>query len=273
MMDSQMLLAEIAAPGPSDALSIWWLGQMGFIIKSGSSVIVIDAFLSEHPRREIPPPLKPSELQDATLFIGTHDHKDHIDRDAWSEMGEAAPSAPFIIPRAVLSRLEEALPALSSRYVGMNDGEKIQISDVTLSAVASAHEFLDRDEASGLYPYLGFIIEVNGFRLYHPGDTCLYNGLENRLLDLGPYDLMILPINGRDALRYSTGYLGCMTYQEAADLAGTLSPRVVIPGHYDMFKHNGENPLLFMEYVAAKYPKQQVHLASHGVKYSLRRSS
>ena len=45
-----------------------------------------------------------------------------------------------------------------------------------------------------------------------------------------------------------------MTFQEAADLAGELSPRAVIPGHWDMFADNPGDPAAFEDYLDAKYP-------------------
>ncbi len=47
-----------------------------------------------------------------------------------------------------------------------------------------------------------------------------------------------------------------MTYQEAADLAGDVMPSLVIPGHWDMFEINGEDPVLFADYIDAKYGKK-----------------
>ena len=44
-----------------------------------------------------------------------------------------------------------------------------------------------------------------------------------------------------------------MTYQEAADFAGEVGPDVVIPGHWDMFSDNSENPQAFEDYLFAKY--------------------
>ena len=41
-----------------------------------------------------------------------------------------------------------------------------------------------------------------------------------------------------------------MTYQEAADLAGEVEPYVVIPGHWDMFADNSEDPYAFQDYIA-----------------------
>ena len=44
-----------------------------------------------------------------------------------------------------------------------------------------------------------------------------------------------------------------MTYQEAADLAGDVRPGTVIPGHWDMFADNSEDPGLFKDYIETKY--------------------
>src|SRR5262249_7705298 len=45
----QALLDEIAdaRPGPG-AVAVWWLGQSGFLLKSGGATVVVDPYLSEH---------------------------------------------------------------------------------------------------------------------------------------------------------------------------------------------------------------------------------
>jgi len=162
------------------------------------------------------------------------------------------PEAKFLFPRmhreAVL-----ADGVKEQNAIGLNDGESIRIGGFVIHALAAAHEFLDRDEETGLYPYLQFVIEGEGARIHHAGDTVRYEGMLPKLQKFGPIDAQILPINGRDARRYRENCIGNMTYQEAADLAGETKPGIVIPGHWDMFAHNGEDPKLFADYVAAKY--------------------
>ena len=46
--------------------------------------------------------------------------------------------------------------------------------------------------------------------------------------------------------------IGNMTYQEAADLAGDVGTRIVIPGHWGMFEGNTANPYDFDAYIEAK---------------------
>ncbi|HHN46509.1 MAG TPA: MBL fold metallo-hydrolase, partial [Planctomycetes bacterium] len=132
------------------------------------------------------------------------------------------------------------------------------------------HEFLDRDEAAGAYPYLGYVVEAGGFTICHAGDTCRYEGLETKLRRWR-FDALMLPINGRDARRLAANCIGNMTYQEAADLAGALEPALVIPAHYDMFAANSEDPALFIDYVNVKYPKLAARTLAHGCRCVLKK--
>ena len=57
-----------------------------------------------------------------------------------------------------------------------------------------------------------------------------------------------------------------MTYQEAVDLSGLLKPGVELPGHYDTFSGNTEDPEKFREYMSVKFPGQKVWIGAPGDK-------
>ncbi len=236
-------------PAPGHCL-LCHLGQHSFIVKLGTVVIYLDPFLTRLPGRLVPPLFRPEDATNAAIVTGSHDHGDHIDRPAWPAIAAAAPEAVFVVPEAVRPTIAE-VP--SKRLRGLNAGESFSHAGVTITAVPAAHEFLDRDEKTGLYPYLGYIIQGNGVTIYHSGDTCLYEGMAS-LLRQWTIDVAILPINGRDAARLRRNCIGNMTYQEAADLAGAIKPRVTIPAHFDMFRGNTADPREFLAYMAVKYP-------------------
>ncbi|OPZ13571.1 MAG: metal-dependent hydrolase [candidate division BRC1 bacterium ADurb.BinA364] len=167
------------------------------------------------------------------------------------------------MPDLVRPNLIEDLPIAADRYIGLDDGQSTMIGGVKITAIPAAHELLDRDEATGRYPYLGYILEYNGMALYHSGDTCIYEGMQDKLRQW-TLDAALLPINGRDAERFKRNCIGNMTYQEAVDLAGAIRPRLTIPTHFDMFANNSENPQLFLDYIAAKYPKIKARMANYG---------
>ena len=244
-------------------IAFWWMGEFGYIVKIGKRVLYLDVFLTDMEGRTTPPLLKPEQVTHADFIFGSHDHGDHIDRPVWPSLANASPQAKFIVPEFLRPGLVEDLNIPESRFIGLDDMESVEVDGLRVTGIAAAHEFLDRDERTGRYPYLGFVIEMDGLTLCHTGDTCKYEGLETRLKKWS-YDVVFLPINGRDASRLSAGCLGNMTYQEAVDLAGVLKPRLAVPGHFDMFVINREDPYLFSEYLRVKYPEVKCHVSRHG---------
>jgi Predicted Zn-dependent hydrolases of the beta-lactamase fold len=244
--------------------AFWWLGQMGQVIKLGDTVIYVDAFLSEWPNRNVASLLKPEEITNADFILGTHDHSDHIDREVWHQLSVSSPTAVFVVPNYLVDLLSKDLDIPRDRFRGLDDGVSLREKGITITAIPSAHEFLDRDVITGSYPYLGYVMEKDGCILYHSGDSCIYEGMYQRLRELGHIDAMFIPINGRDAKRYRENIIGNMTYQEAVDLAGVLKPGVVVPGHYDMFSFNDVSPRLFTDYLEVKYPDVKYWIGNHG---------
>ena len=97
----------------------------------------------------------------------------------------------------------------SHRCSGTDAGKVVERAGFRVRAVPAAHEQIDRDER-GRHLYRGYAIETEGLRLYHSGDSLAYDG---RAEELGqkPFDVLFLPINGRDPAR---GVRGNMTAAE-----------------------------------------------------------
>ncbi len=233
-------------------VKIKWLGQMGLLIKSGDTKMYIDYYATQDAARQTPPPIPAQELKDADIIMGTHDHLDHIDHEAWKIWAKNIPDAKFVFP--IMHRDSVLADGIApENAMGINAGDTLQIGSITIHAIPAAHEFLDRDTDTGYYPYLQYIIETEGVRIHHAGDTVRYEGMLPAIKAFGKIDVELLPINGRDARRYRNNCIGNMTYQEAADLAGEVGPRIVIPGHWDMFADNSADPQAFADYIEVKY--------------------
>jgi L-ascorbate metabolism protein UlaG (beta-lactamase superfamily) len=154
------------------------------------------------------------------------------------------------------------LGVADERIIALDDGLSYEEEGLRISAIAAQHEFFDRNAELG-YPYLSFIVETGGVTVYHSGDTLVYDGMLAKLAQWS-FDVMFLPINGRDAERFARNILGNMTYQEAVDLVGTLKPRLAVPGHYDMFNGNLANPADFTRFMDVKYPDVAYWVGEHG---------
>ena len=242
-------------------VAFWWLGQQSFVVKTRSAIIYLDPFLTPLEGRLIAPLLDPREVTNATLITGSHDHADHIDRTALPAIMAASPGAILVVPRVARESLV-ATGLSSERVRSLDNSKSLMVGPTKITGIAAAHEFLDYSESTG-YPYLGYVIEVDGVTIYHAGDTCIYEGLATALKK---WDMTVafLPINGRDAKRYSSGYIGNMTYQEAVDLAGAIEPQLTVPAHFEMFSNNSEDPTLFAAYMDAKFPYLRYLICSHG---------
>ena len=238
------LLDEIGETRPKPgSIAVWWLGQSGFLIKSPSGVLVVDPYLSEHltakyantdkPHiRMTAAPLRGEDLRHVDVVLASHKHSDHLDPGTAPAILAASPEARLIVPRSLVGHAEN-LEIGTGRIDGIDAGVAREIAGFRIRAIPSAHEGLDTD-MEGHHLYLGFVIQVEGLRLYHSGDCVIYDGLIDQL-GPAPFDVMFLPINGRNPRR---GVPGNMSASEAVDLATRVKPRFVGPHHYDMFTFN-----------------------------------
>lgn len=249
-------------------LAVWWLGQHSFVIKTESKTLALDPFITPSDRRNTPPLLHSEHFKGFDIVFGTHDHGDHIDRPRWPEIAESAPEIQFVVPEILREKLSEELNIPLQRFVGVEADETKEVVDISIKGIKAAHELLDPDPKTGQYSFLGFVIRIDGFTIYHSGDTCIYEGLQTQLKEEKP-DLMMIPINGRDAERLARGCIGNMTWQEAVDLAGAIKPTLVIPTHYDMFTKNSQDPQPFLDYLNVKYPDVPGIIPIHGEKITI----
>ncbi|MFO0956270.1 MAG: MBL fold metallo-hydrolase [Isosphaeraceae bacterium] len=238
------LVAEIDAidPAPGE-LAIWWLGQSGFLLKSRLGTLLIDPYLSEHltakyagtdrPHiRMTEAPLRGVDLRRIDLILASHKHSDHLDPGTLPPLMAASPTSMLGLPAPLLDHAcSIGLPA--DRLIGLEAGQSWELRGFRVRAIPSAHEALDTDDA-GRNLYLGFVVEVEGLRLYHSGDCVPFDGLEG-WLGPDPFDALLLPINGRDSSR---GVPGNFSAAEAVELSSRIRPRFVVPHHYDMFTFN-----------------------------------
>jgi L-ascorbate metabolism protein UlaG (beta-lactamase superfamily) len=260
---------------PSGALALWGLGQSGFVIKGGETIVYVDPYLSgqvgEGGRtasgrfpRQFPPPLSPGEATNAQWVFCTHDHNDHTDPETLGPLARVSPGARFV--GATSSREVFRSLGISDECILVPPGDAPQtLGPLTYTAIPAAHYGLDRD-AEGGFLYLGFIMQLNGVTLYHAGDTILYDGLVERLRQHA-IDIACLPVNGRDGWRERRGMIGNLDGREAAELAVAVNADVLIPMHNDVFAANHVAPAILADFLDRAYPRQRCHWLQPGELY------
>lgn len=206
-------------------MKIRFLGQSGYLLKSGKTEIIIDPYLSDSVNRvanrprTLPVPINPKDIK-CDAVICTHNHLDHLDPDTVSEI---SPNQYFITTNEGVAELKKLG---RENAAALNIGDSIKIGDFQITAVFADHTV----EAFGL------IVKAENKTLYFSGDT-LYNEKLFEIADYKP-DITFICINGR---------LGNMNVDEALVTAKKIGAKINIPNHYDMFESNSENPLLFSE--------------------------
>jgi L-ascorbate metabolism protein UlaG (beta-lactamase superfamily) len=233
--------------------AFWWLGQHTFIVKAGGKIFYIDPWFAPVAARQTPSLLAFESAHRADFVLVSHGHSDHLCPETLRGIRQASPGAVFVCPRPEASRMRDEAGIPAARLFPLNAGETLERDGVRILAIKAKHESFDEDPTLG-FPYLGYVVQVDGLRFYHAGDCVLYDGLASRLRQLGRYDVVFLPINGRNAALTRRGWAGNFTYQEAVELAGGLRPGLAVPTHYDMFVGNQEDPAKFVDFLEAKYP-------------------
>ena len=230
------------------SVTLRFLGQAGFVLSGEGASIAIDPFVSDFlPGRRFPAPISIAELASVDLVLATHEHADHLDLKGLRECLDAEPELRVVVPRPVVAIAREGgVP--EANLVGMQPGEQLSWKGATIRAVPARHGVgmsdaysFGKELSSGLVRYLGYVVEIDGLRIYHSGDTLDHEGLAETLRDLRT-DVALLPVNGRDAEREAQNIVGNLSATEAADLAIRSGVRTAVPMHYDMFAANPGSP-------------------------------
>ncbi|MEA2707827.1 MAG: hypothetical protein QOF78_428 [Phycisphaerales bacterium] len=236
LQDDAFLADVAAARGDESSLHIWWLGQSGFLLQWRGTHVLFDPYLSDSLTKKYANTDKPhvrmterviapDRLGFIDVVTSSHNHTDHLDADTLGPILSASPRAKLVIPAANRAFVAERLTIDPSFPIGLGIDESRDIAGVTFTAVPAAHAKLDPT-------YVGYIVRLGPWTIYHSGDTVRYAGMVERLLP-HKIDVAFLPINGK---------LDNMNGVEAAQLAKAISAGIVIPCHYDLFTFNTAPP-------------------------------
>jgi L-ascorbate metabolism protein UlaG (beta-lactamase superfamily) len=77
----------------------------------------------------------------------------------------------------------------------------------------------------------------------------------------------MLPINGTDWQRTADNCIGNMSPLDAVKLSNAVPIDMVIPAHYDMIAHNGENPARFADLMYSHCPHKRFHILTLGERF------
>ena len=180
--------------------TLFWIGHASFYVKHNGKTIYIDPF-----------GLSSKINQKADLVLITHAHQDHWQPDEIRRI--ATPETEIICPGGCnnegdFKNFRVIEPGFAEEFRG------IKIS--TIPAYNIKSERLNFHPKSN--KWVGYILDVDGFRIYHAGDTDFIEEMKG-LKNIGA---SLLPIGGH--------YV--MTVEEAMEAAKAINARYAVPMHY-----------------------------------------
>jgi len=180
--------------------NIHWLGHDSFRL-DGSSTVYIDPWKLA---ADAPP---------ANLILITHDHYDHFSPDDIARL--STPRTTLIGPASVTAQVDGVAA------VTLSAGETATVGGVTVTAVPAYNIDKFRQPGEVFHPRaaggLGYIVELDGRRIYHAGDTDAIPEMRDVRCDVA-----LLPVSGT--------YV--MTAAEAAEACRMISAAAAVPMHY-----------------------------------------
>ena len=248
--DKQFLEDVTATVARRQGVSLWWLGQSGFLVHYDGLCIAIDPYLSDSLTRKYADTTKPHVRMTARvvdpallamvgLVTSSHNHTDHLDAETIGPIYRVNPALMVLCSAANVDFAQQRLGIMPT---GLVIGVPYTYGPFVIHAVPAAHNLREQDDA-GHERYIGVVVAVGGVTIYHSGDTLRYDGMVE-ILRRWVIDVALLPINGNDPAR---GVAGNLDGAEAAQLAYDIGARLVVPCHYDMFTFNTVNPAMFVD--------------------------
>lgn len=180
-----------------EEVSVNWIGHAGFKIKALGLIIYIDPYIISEEEKEI-----------ADYIIITHEHYDHCNLALIKKL--SGNLTQVIAPPSCISKIESEINIIAPE-------EKKNFELFTLESVPSYNlekRFHPRDAGNG------YILSINGVKIYHAGDTDLIPEMNN--LRKEEIDLALLPVGGT----YT------MDIREAVKALQVIQPKKVFPMHY-----------------------------------------
>jgi len=191
---------------------IHWLGHDAFRIDS-EKIIYFDPYQIE-------------AGPEADLILISHDHFDHCSPEDVAKIQG---------PETIIVTEKDSAEKLTGDVRILKPGEILNPDGVKILGVPSYNT--DKDFHPKKNGWLGFLIEVDGIRIYHAGDTDFIpemKGLE--------VDIALLPVSGT--------YV--MTANQAVKAALAMGPTLAIPMHYGAIVGSNQDALDFKNALEGK---------------------
>ena len=246
------------APGQ---VALTWIGHASFLVQFHDLNVLIDPnfanwlFLLKRIKRA---GLKLKHLPPIDLVLLTHAHFDHFHKPTLRRLPHPKVA---VVPWGV-SDLATGLGF--ERVIELEWWESFSRNNWKVTLTPSKHwgARMLRDDHRG---YGGFILEHEGRRIYHAGDSAYFNGFREIGERLRP-EIALLPIGAYYPDSFRNVHMGP---DEAVKVFHDLRAQWLVPMHYGTFKlsfeHLDEPPRWLLELAERQRFRDRVRILEEGV--------
>ena len=219
------------------------LGWAGIEIEHDGHTLLIDCLKDSFALIAGDKLVSPLGPRRAVAALVTHLHSDHA--DPFAIAGALADGAPVFRPEPNPGSGDDLLLTEQAetefREVGLLTEivlpwQERRVGPFHIIAVPSVDGFGD--------PQRGWVVECDGTRLFHAGDTLFHGHWWAIARFVGPIDVAFLPINGAviqiPHVQPPSSLPAVMLPEEAAVAAHILGARIAVPIHYELLNHPPE---------------------------------
>ena len=230
-------------------MNVRWLGWAGLEIEADGAAVVIDpladpgatfAALGERAQEvELPAVVRPEARSTAVAGLVSHLHRDHTDAGALSAaladdatVHEPAWPGGADFENLALAQANAELEGAGVRRKAVEIWETFELGPFTLTALPAVDGLGD--------PQVSWMVESDGQRVLHLGDTVFHGYWWRMVQRHGPFDVVFAPINGAVVnfphLQPPSPLAAAMEPEQAAVAAEALGAGTLVPMHYDGFE-------------------------------------
>ena len=201
-------------------VTLTYFSHSCFLIEGAGRKILIDPFITGNPFA----PVKKEQLKVDYVII-THGHPDHFGDSIFIAKNS---NAMIISNFEIASYAEKQGCRMHPLHIG--GGANFDFGRVKLTI---AHHGSSLPDGSYGGNPAGVLVEIEGKRIYHAGDTGLF------------YDMKLIGEKGLDAALLPIGDNFTMGPEDALEAVKLASPDLVIPMHYGTFDMVKQDPQAF----------------------------
>jgi L-ascorbate metabolism protein UlaG (beta-lactamase superfamily) len=199
--------------------NIHWLGQATVKIEAGEKVIYID-------------PYQIKNKDKADIILVTHGHGDHLSLSDIEKV--RSEKTTFVAPQDCAAEIKKKF---KNPVVTLKPGQSRNIHNILIEAVP-AYNVVKTNFHPKSNQWVGYILLLNGIRIYHAGDT-------ERIPEMKTFtcDIALLPLGQTYTMN---------SVQEAADAALDVKAKIAIPIHYGLYEGKKEDANQFKKLLKDK---------------------